>query len=290
MTSNGATLGVPLKCISLVTLTLSGGSDFTCSAPATLGVSSMNIVASSTERLVMNGGMSLAGNLSCTATLVIGGGNFVGSAATYFEPANLVFQGTVNITNGWRMGGTSPQTITCTSGNITMSGTVSLAGPGAGFSMTFNTPAMKWSALTWNNSSYQMTINGTLNVGTLTLGSTPTISGTAGFNADILIITGAGASITLKNGVTYTVNTSFTAIGTAASKITIKSDSSGLLAMLNIGPNVTTIYPLYCSATDIDSSGGQTINQYGGTISASSRNWNTLTTLQYPQYTTAYAY
>lgn len=119
-----------------------------------------------------------------------------------------------------------------------------------------------------------ITISGsTFNTNTLTLNIGTTFAGVYGFAANSLVIGTAGATHTLQSGNTYTVTSGITAAApTAANKSTIQS-SGAAYAKLTLLSGTTNVG--FVNATWIDSSAGQTIWSYGGTLS-NTLNWKDL--------------
>lgn len=99
----------------------------------------------------------------------------------------------------------------------------------------------------------------------------------------IINISGAARTVTLKSGVTYTVTASFIGLTTNPALLTtLNASIVGTRANLNVdSPGVPNVE--YINATDIDSSGTNGALPYtkvpiyslGGTIAATTRNWNT---------------
>ncbi len=202
-------------------------------------------------------------------------------------------QGTTNIimngTGAWSGAALVRNNLTInTAGTITISGTVAFntgtltytAGTVVTTSSTLNIYAsttLNTNGITWNNitiSNGTVTLNSLLTVSSnLTVGSSGavTFSGTAGFNCGSFICVTAGRTITLKNGITYTVNNSLTLTGTVGSRITLQSSTTSS-AFFNLNPAATRSVT-NTNATWIDSSGGKTIWTSAGTLS-NTVNWN----------------
>lgn len=136
----------------------------------------------------------------------------------------------------------------------------------------------------------QLSLNTQLTVTTLSItpNTNTTITSPAlfGFTVETLIMinsSGAVRTVTLKSGVTYTVIAVFFALATnPAFPITLNASTVGTRANLNVEINGIPEVS-YVNATDIDSSGTNgvlpftkvTIYSLGGTIAATTRNWNT---------------
>jgi len=120
-------------------------------------------------------------------------------------------------------------------------------------------------------------------IGTLSLSGSTTFAGTDGWTCDTLSLTAAGAfTITLQNSITYTTTTSAQLTGgTNAARYTMTSNDATIRAIwtLNNGASQSLIY---VNGTRIDSSLGQTVYTFGGTISTTplgseTLNWALLT-------------
>lgn len=120
-------------------------------------------------------------------------------------------------------------------------------------------------------------------IGTLSLAGSATFAGTDGWTCGTLSLTAAGAfTITLQNSITYTTTTSVILTGgTNAARYTMTSNSGTVRAIwtLNNGASQSLTY---VNGTRIDSSGGQLVYTFGGTISttpvgAETLNWALLT-------------
>lgn len=120
-------------------------------------------------------------------------------------------------------------------------------------------------------------------IGTLSLSGTTTFAGTDGWTCNTLSLTAAGAfTITLQNSITYTTTTSAQLTGgTNAARYTITSNDAIIRAIwtLNNGASQSLTY---VNGTRIDSSGGQLVYTFGGTISTTpvgseTLNWALLT-------------
>ena len=121
-------------------------------------------------------------------------------------------------------------------------------------------------------------------LGTLSLAGSATFAGTGGWTCGTLSLTAAGAfTITLQNSVTYTTTTAAILTGgTNAARYTMTSNSGTVRAIWTL-ENGATQSLTYVNGTRIDSSGGQKVYTFGGTISttpvgAETLNWALLTT------------
>jgi hypothetical protein len=120
-------------------------------------------------------------------------------------------------------------------------------------------------------------------LGTLSLAGSATFAGTGGWTCGTLSLTAAGAfTITLQNSVTYTTTTAAILTGgTNAARYTMTSNSGTIRAIWTLNNGATQTLT-YVNGTRIDSSGGQLIYTFGGTISttpvgAETLNWALLT-------------
>lgn len=117
----------------------------------------------------------------------------------------------------------------------------------------------------------------------LTISGSTTFAGTDGWTCANLICTVSNVTITLQNSVTYTTTTSAQLTGgTNAARITMTSNSATVRAIWTL-QNGATQNLTYVNGTRIDSSLGQTVYTFGGTISttppgAETLNWSLLTT------------
>jgi hypothetical protein len=116
----------------------------------------------------------------------------------------------------------------------------------------------------------------TVNILALPTGANVTFGGTGGFNANTISFVPSGSTytLTLHAGSTYTVNTTLS-ITPANSGIayTITSDSGSVQALFNLGSSASQLLA-FVNATRIDSSGGQAIYSYKGTLTTT-KNWAT---------------
>lgn len=189
--------------------------------------------------------INVKGNLSigaASSTAIVTGATFIMNGTT----------GTQTITTVSTSQLRSNLTINSTATSVTFSGTV-----------YYNTGTLTYTAGTVT------TTNSTLNIGTST---TLNVTGITWNN-----ITVVAGTLTLTSGSILTLSGILTSIGTAASNITIKSSSAGNAAMLTLLNNgVATQSIAHITATDINSSNGQTIWNYKGTLS-NTQNWKLLT-------------
>jgi len=115
-------------------------------------------------------------------------------------------------------------------------------------------------------------------IGTLSLAGSTTFAGTDGWTCGTLSLTAAGAfTITLQNSVTYTTTTAAILTGgTNAARYTITSNDATIKAIWTVS-NGASQSLTYVNGTRIDSSGGQLVYTFGGTLT-DTINWALLTT------------
>lgn len=219
------------------------------------------------------GGLTTTGNLTGTATIVLTGGTWTGAVGSLANP--LVFAGDSAIS------GTvfclSP-TITWSSGTITAGTSILSHGAAA---CTWNTNGMSFANVALTVAATH-TINSLLTVtGTLTLpNAATTFAGTAGFTVGTLANTTIATSartVTLVSAKTYTVTTAMNLAGaTTTLKLNLVVSTPGTKAILTVQLGATQgvafVFP-----TDIDSSLGQSIYTFMGTI-VTSYNWGVVLT------------
>jgi hypothetical protein len=117
----------------------------------------------------------------------------------------------------------------------------------------------------------------------LTISGNTTFAGTTGWTCNNLICTVSGINIVLQNSIIYTTITSAQLTGgTNALRINMTSNSATVRAIWTL-ENGATQNLVYVNGTRIDSSLGQTVYTFGGTISttpvgAETLNWSLLTT------------
>lgn len=226
-------------------------------------ITTLNIGGAGSFATIINGLFNL--NLS-TFTITSTTNTFSGTA-TY------VMSGTGTIT------GNNTSTIENnlefnSAGTITMSGALILTS-------TFTITA--YGSLTLGSSTISLGATSTLTVNrnnvtlrTITIAASTTFNGTYGFTLATLTCIVAGVTLNLKSTNTYTITTTLTLTGTAASHVTFLSSVGGSQAIIILLNNGTATHDVgFVTATDIDSSGGQTIWNYKGTHTRTS-NWNLL--------------
>lgn len=136
--------------------------------------------------------------------------------------------------------------------------------------VTINASGMNFNDVIINSGT--VSLSSVLNVlGTLSTPANATFTGTSGFITNNLSIVTVGRTLTLKAGLTYTVNSNLTLTGSTGSKITITSNTIGSYTYLILNPSATQAVT-NTNATWVDSSGGKTIWSSAGTLT-SAINW-----------------
>ncbi|MFN7656246.1 MAG: beta strand repeat-containing protein [bacterium] len=231
--------------------------------------------------------ITLLSNLNINGLLTTTGGSISGSFNINVSGGvtvinNGIFaQGTgttvLNLLGGtWSITGTGVIRLnTVINGNITISGNVyyntgTLTHSGGTVTSTGSTMNIgAATTITVNNTGFTLNnINTSANV---------TFAGTNGFPINgTYTCTTPGTTHTFVSTQTYSIN-SLNIAGTNASRVTLRSSSSGSKAIINLN-SVQSEY--YLNVTDIDGSGGATGWTFGGTVT-NSDNWNASTTLYY---------
>jgi hypothetical protein len=210
------------------------------------------------DTLLCNGGLTNSTSaLSGTTIIYLGGGTLT---ASQIINNNLSFAGTSTLSNlNYGTG-----TLKYISGTVTTS-TVTVQS-----SCTLDCAGIIFNSLTLN-ASMTLTLNSLLTVsGTLTLASNAcTFAGSFGFTTATITRSSntLAAAYTLQAGNTYTVTTAFTLnLNSCASHSSfVCSTVNGTKAILTLNSGATQSIGCY-NFTDIDASGGQTINSYEGVI------------------------
>ncbi len=219
------------------------------------GTASFNLTSSNPCTLVCGVSGSGVGGLNCNLTV-----NKIG--------------GTVTLGSSFVFGGVSgTKTFTWTNGTLVSTGsTLEL----------LDSPILDLNSVIFNNlrpvtASQTITLNSPLiGTGTLTIGNNTTFAGTSYWTTGTLTNTVINTILTLAATKNYTINTAIVITGTAAAHISIVSSSGGSQAILKLSQGATQDIG-FVTATDIDSSLGQTIWDYKGTLS-NATNWRALPT------------
>lgn len=250
---------------------------------------------------VGNIGIPSTSSITVNGNIIYNNGNFTltGNGNIWAGTTKVVMQGTGSISNS-SISGTSD--IRCdldinTSGTITISSAASslkysggtltyIAGTVVTTSSTLtiadnttlNTAGIIWNNISCTATGKTYTLNSLLTcTGTLTCTQTQTFSGISGFTCTNFTTTGAGGTITLKEGLLYTITGAITSTnGTSASKITFTSSHASNMTYL-ILKNGATQDNGFLNGTRIDSSGGKQICTYKGILTTTT-NWRGLPT------------
>jgi hypothetical protein len=198
----------------------------------------------------------------------------ISSSGTYTLGATLTLGTNISFTCSTPTLNTATSTVTINSG------------------VTISTLGVNWYNITIPASA-TITINQLLSIiNILSLSGTTTFTGTAGWTCNTLSLTAAGAFIiTLQNAITYiTITSAQLTGGTNAARYTMTSNSGTIRAIWTL-TNGASQALTYVNGTRIDSSAGQTVYTFGGTISTTpvgseTLNWLLLT----PPRTVAYTF
>ena len=227
------------------------------------GAFNVNVSSLSSASFACTGGTIVLRSGTTHLGVTYSAGTWNDGVANY--SSNIVIAGNPTITNTGMSGGSFTYTsgTPVFNGTFQLSGTVTLnlSGMPAFNNLTINTGVTATANIT-NNALF--TVNGIM-TNTHTV-STQTINwlGSAGWSTANLLNSFAGGNLVLASGVTYTVRSqiSFTG-GTAGARPQIRAsltNSTKAILTLNFGASQSMIY---VNATDIDSSGGQTIWSFG---------------------------
>lgn len=265
ITSNGKTFPGTVQLTNSNTKVISG--DWTVSGLVTTG-----------SNLTLNGNTLNCGNgithatISGTALINLTGGTWTSTGAGSISNSltiagNVTVSGTVNYNTG---------TLTYSSGTVTTTSSILNL---TGTSVTLNTNGITWETVQFAPSGTQtVTINSLLSASTLLFNTNQSITfaGTSGWTCATLNNTQTAAfTITLVNGVTYTITASFQSWTVRVGTITTyTSDHATNKAILTL--NAGAVCSVIASATRIDSSAGRTINTFHGTLTTT-LNWYSYT-------------
>ena len=271
------------------TLNLNGDSSPSATTTSSTGVNLNNLTTT------VAGTHTVTGNIRICGTHTAGGGGFNSGAYIYNSGTytvisntgaalynytmdgtgtitttgsirhNLTFNTTGTITfTSLTFGGTANQVLTYVPNTGTINAGALIIGQ-LGFATTLDTNSLLFSTVQFQTNLITTTLNSTLNCTNCNFLIGATFAGTGGINADNFNCNVAGSIITLKNGVTYTVNSSLDLTGTAASPIQLKSSTASSYAFFNLVSGATCQVK-FVNATDIDSSGGRLITDVKGTL------------------------
>ncbi len=249
-----------------------------------------NINTGNLSSLTSGGIMTLSGNINGTGTLQSG----IATSTTFNGAFNINWtSGTITIGTSWLgtavlnvsgttncNGATSASicslTMNWTSGTITSTGFVYRTNVwtiSSGVTCVMSGTHSFNNSATLTNNSTGLVFNQITN--SSNPGVTATFNGTNGFTTGTLLLSVAGSTTNLKSGNTYIVTTALTSTAsTSASRCEIRSSVGGSQAILTLSHGATQVNS-FLNGTDIDSSLGQTIWTYLGTLS-NTTNWNLL--------------
>jgi hypothetical protein len=251
------TTGTGYYTISIVAITITGST--TVSASITLnGTGTWHTAGASW------GAYTFGGSISFYVT----GGTFSGSGTfgsyLYFAGGTVTCSGTLTV---------SAATINWTSGTVVAPTTlVCTANP-----LTLTTDPIQWNSVTLPSAT--ITLNSLLTAtGTLTLPNSGNVTfvGSYGFTCGTFTntaLTNIARTYTFVHGVTYTVTGTISVSGNASVSLTLISDHATLKAIITVQRGATQDIG-FVTATRIDSSAGQVVYDYHGTVTTC-LNWNT---------------
>jgi len=290
----GGTLGIPgnITVTNALTISVVGTLTFSFIQAGYNGTAATLTITGAATLIAANGSWTIAGTTTITAncTFNVGAGSPLWYTAGFIHGAyNVGGSASITLTGGtWSGTGTWVPAVTL-AGNITIdagtrycgslactSGPITLAGVNlscAQVSPIFNTDPLVWDSLilTYTASAVTVTINSLLSIsGTFTLANVATtFAGTAGFTVGTLTNTTITATriFTFANGKTYTIRDAFTTVHAAAQTVrfTFTSDHASIKAIIILGSSATQNVG-FVDPTRIDSSAGQQIFSYKGTI------------------------
>jgi hypothetical protein len=258
ITSNGFAWPNQLNLSGTNTKTFVG--DFTCNGLLNFpsgGNPTLNKTTS--EKIYAIGGLTLTSTPAGNMDVYLQGGTLQGAgsfAFNLFLDGNVTVSGTIGLGNG--------STITRISGTITTTGSLlNIIG-----NTTFDTDGIAWNDVaTPTGGGGTITINSTLTVnGTLTIRVNPSFDGTHGFVAHTLShIAITAATVTLKEGITYTITSAFNCFSSRVGAIVLFTSSHASNKAI-----LTLQNPAACnvlaSFRRIDASAGRSITPFNGTI------------------------
>jgi len=262
MTSNGKTFPYQLQFTGAFTATLIDNWTISQTLTSTGGNRILNGFT-----LNIGGGLSTLFTLSGTTNLVMNGtGTWVLNSSV---SNNLTFNTSGTITIDTTVNYSGAGVLTYTAGTIITTGsTINTSG-----TPTFNTAGMTWNV--WNiNGLATVTLSSLLSATTIrhTGVSAATFSGAFGFTATEYIYTGtSNPTLTLTIGNTYTVSTNLKMITSPSQVITnlfltLTSNHATTKAVFIYNGTAANLTMVCVNPTRIDSSGGNPIKFYKGTI------------------------
>lgn len=264
ITSAGKTLTGGLQFSgSGITVTLAD--NWTVNGNVTVNLGSGPLLLGNT--INVGGNLTMAGGTGGNTTnFVLNGTGTWSGNGTMQNNLTINTAGTITISGAVLFG--NGKTLTYTAGTIVFSSAI-LATEG---SNTYNTSGITWPAVRQDTGG--MTFTSTFNVTTMWLNlnnNSSTFAGTSGFVCGSLIC--GLNSISLHSTNTYTISTFFQVSGNPSVPRTINASTGGTRAILTLASGaIQQVADM--TATDIDSSAGQTIHNIGGTNS-NTLNWDT---------------
>lgn len=272
MNSGGLNYLLPFSLsIIFTTTTITMSSDFYCKGY----VSTQNTTINGSS-LYISGNVSVSGGLSGTTILRIQSTSTISSTQNISNDVVLnAGSSTITLGDLYLIGRSGGTTWTWISGTISSgSSTMTISGPNqfnfnlSGTNASLNNLTITGSSFTVNLLS-DLYINGILNF----KNQQYTFTGAYNLSCGSLTYTSETAgtyAIGLTAGQTYTVRTNLQ-LNYSSTNFPIKSMTPGSVAYLVLNNNATQAVA-YVTATDIDSSGGQTIRNFKGTLS-NTNNW-----------------
>ncbi len=215
------------------------------------------------------GGLTTTGNVTGTATLLFNGtGTWTGAAGSLANNCTINTAGTLTLSG----------TLLYTTGTLTYTaGTVSAGSSilSIGGNSTLATNGMTWANITLS-AALTLTLSSLLSVsGTFTLpNAAVTLAGAGNFSVGTLTTATITAArvYTMDTGNTYTITSALTIIGLVGGHVSFAGSSvAGTKAIMTLAGAASQDVG-FCDATDIDSSLGQAIFSYKGTLTRAT-NW-----------------
>lgn len=248
----------------------------------------ITIVSSGASKLLMEGNFVAVGSASTTIDRLEFSGTTASIVSAVTSTNLRIKEFIINKTGGGSLAfntsgvfaltcpSATTQSWTHTAGTVTQSSSCTIRfNNGATSQIDYSAPSS--TAFTF----YNLEVNaGTINLTSplsvsndLIISGSVSFTGSNGWTCGNLLCTGSGRTITLKNSITYTTTLyAFLTGGTSASRIVMTSDDPTIKAIwtLSYGASQSLIY---VNGTRIDSSLGQTIWTFGGTLT-DTINWN----------------
>lgn len=231
-------------------------SDLNMSGSISVSYQSPIINATTNQKINCNGITGIVGQtISGTADINLLGGTWGGTNVPTIA-SNLNINGNVTITGGV---GYNTKTFKYISGTLTLTGSTIFIG-GA----TLELAGVTWNILAFTAGG-SITLNQPLVSNTIQLYTAGAVVFAGAFSwtcNNLLLVTNFTGSVSLVNGLTYTINTSFNTTSVASGIYTFQSNSATIKAKLVLGYNATCI--VSTNFIRIDASGGRTINTWNG--------------------------